>query len=67
MMNEKQKRMNRMEFCETIFANRTKHELTHPAEIAEHIAASYNLTFNKQFKSERQVLLDYMGQDMNKL
>ena len=44
-----------------------KVELTHPVEIAGHLAATYEKTFNKQFKSDINTLISFLGSDIDKL
>ena len=66
-ITEKKKRKSKIEYCEITLANGKKQELTHPEENAGHILATYNLTFNKQFDSDMNELLNFMGNGIDKL
>ena len=57
-MAKQSKGKSRIDFCEITLDNGDKHELTHPVEIAEHITAIYEKTFNNSFHSDITSLIN---------
>ena len=68
IMSEQKKRKRLIESCDIMNDDGTvKEKLSHPAEIAAHISATYAKLFNSKSQTSMQTLKEFLGIDIDKI
>ena len=64
---QKMRNKRRIEKCEIQNVNGEKITITNPVDIAGHFTKTYEKLFNTKHKSSKEMLVDFMGKDIDKL